>query len=376
MTTSTPTRSEPAKLTEPTGLTAVIVGASLSGLATALALSRVGATVTLLERVDDFARTGAALGSVDNDLIDQLTGQDDGGRNGDANLTVQTWAAVHRRLQEAVTRDPRIEVMRGTRVDSVDQDADSAWATTSSGVTWRADLVIGADGHRSVVRRAVSADHPHATFAGYVLWVGLSAAPATIQRHQWPRGIEILPADDSYLFGYPLPGDDGSNSPGRRQLGWGWFDSSRNQLFRDCGAVTGDIVQHSLRNGAIPDGVLEGLAADARIRWPDPWRGAILDSIARRAVTGLPIAEYVPNRMAKGRLALVGDAAHVPTPMTGSGFRTSVDDALALARSVACICHTSDLPLALRTYEDERLTSAQAMVQGGRQFSEQFGRRQ
>ena len=42
--------------------TAVIVGASLSGLMTGLALARVGVDVTMLERVDEFPRTGASLG--------------------------------------------------------------------------------------------------------------------------------------------------------------------------------------------------------------------------------------------------------------------------------------------------------------------------
>ncbi len=35
-----------------------------------------------------------------------------------------------------------------------------------------------------------------------------------------------------------------------------------------------------------------------------------------------------------GRMVLVGDAAHAPTPMTGRGFGTSLDDDTALARSL------------------------------------------
>jgi glycine/D-amino acid oxidase-like deaminating enzyme len=48
--------------------TAVIVGASLSGLMTGLALSRAGVDVTMLERVDEFPRTGASLGLVHEGL--------------------------------------------------------------------------------------------------------------------------------------------------------------------------------------------------------------------------------------------------------------------------------------------------------------------
>jgi 2-polyprenyl-6-methoxyphenol hydroxylase-like FAD-dependent oxidoreductase len=66
-----------------------------------------------------------------------------------------------------------------------------------------------------------------------------------------------------------------------------------------------------------------------------PWRDAILDCIDRRAVIGTPIAEYVPDKLVKGRVALVGDAAHVPTPMTGSGFSASLHDAETLAAAIA-----------------------------------------
>ncbi|WP_280890901.1 FAD-dependent monooxygenase [Streptomyces sp. LBL] len=40
----------------------------------------------------------------------------------------------------------------------------------------------------------------------------------------------------------------------------------------------------------------------------------------------------MPDRLVRGRLVLVGDAAHVPSPMTGRGFGTSLDDAAALGR--------------------------------------------
>ena len=57
-----------------------------------------------------------------------------------------------------------------------------------------------------------------------------------------------------------------------------------------------------------------------RTGWPSPWREAILDCVHQQAVIGTPIAEYLPEWLANGRLAIVGDGAHVPTPMTGKGF--------------------------------------------------------
>ncbi|MFF2126592.1 FAD-dependent oxidoreductase [Streptomyces olivochromogenes] len=88
---------------------------------------------------------------------------------------------------------------------------------------------------------------------------------------------------------------------------------------------------------------------------------------------GTPIAEYVPDQLVNGRLALVGDAAHVPTPMTGSGFSASLHDAKAVAAAVAAGVRGPAMARALREYEKERLRSVRSMVQSGQQFSRSFG---
>lgn len=89
---------------------------------------------------------------------------------------------------------------------------------------------------------------------------------------------------------------------------------------------------------------------------------------------GTPIAEYVPERLVQGRLALVGDAAHVPTPMTGMGFGASLDDAEAIAESLGAGVSGSSVAEALRAYERKRLSSVRGMVQAGQQFSRGFSR--
>ena len=72
-------------------------------------------------------------------------------------------------------------------------------------------------------------------------------------------------------------------------------------------------------------------------------------------------------------MVLVGDAAHVPTPMTGRGFGTSLDDAAALARSLHD-AYGSRVPDALTAYEAERLAPAQSLVLSGQGFSRSFAR--
>lgn len=369
-----PTRERPERQG-----TAVIVGASLAGLMTGLALSRAGVDVTMLERAAEFPRTGASLGGVYEALLERITGRKrsagDSTVQGPSAPRVQTWTAVHARLRSAVDADPHIELRHDTSVRSVDQDAHSAWVTTSDHKVFRGDVVIGADGHRSVVRRSVSPEKPDATFAGYVIWIGLTDESAIPSRHRWPRDIDIVRGADDCLFGYPLPGHDGSVVPGSRQIGWAWYDAGRNELLRDTGCVVGDVVRHSLASADIPEATLRELAAEADDLWPAIWRDAILDCVDRHAVIGTPIAEYVPDRLVNGRLALVGDAAHVPTPMTGSGFSASLYDAEAIAASVAAGVHGSAPAQALRGYEKERLSSVRDMVRSGQQFSRSFAGR-
>ncbi|MEU1217355.1 FAD-dependent monooxygenase [Streptomyces sp. NPDC005790] len=357
--------------------TAVIVGASLAGLMTGVALARIGVQVTMLERSRALPRSGAALGGVNEQMLQRITGTDHpdnatAGRSVAA--SVQSWMAVHARLRAAVDADPRIEIRPRTAVRAVGQDVDAAWAFTTDHQTFRADVVIGADGHRSVVRGSVAPGKPDATFAGYLIWLGLTGEPALRPTRRFPRNVDILDSDDGILLGYPLPGPGGSTAPGSRQIGWAWYDAGHNDLLREKGSVVGNVVRHSLAPADIPEATFHELADRARALWPDPWRGAILDCIDRRAVLGTPIAEYVPDRLVNGRLALVGDAAHVPTPMTGSGFSASLHDAESIAAAVGEAMGATPMAQALRGYERERLPGVRSMVESGQQFSRSFAR--
>lgn len=354
----------------------VVVGGSLAGLMTALAAAERGRTqVSVLERAPAGPREGGALG-VDPAGLRRLLGPQraatvearlglGGARRSDLSTT---WRSLHDGLRELVDSDPAIEVLDGTTVSAAGEDAQDAWVQTRAGERVRGDVVVGADGHRSVVRSVVDPAHPDASFARYTLWIGM-AQEVDLPGTSWPRGLDIRSSGRHYLLGYPLAAEDGSMTPGRRRLGWAWYDGTRNELLRRWGAVRGDVVQHSVRPADVPGEVLAALRREARSFWPAPWRDAILDSIDRREVTGTPIAEYVPDRLVRGRLALVGDAAHIPTPMTGSGFATSLEDAHVLGRLLR---EHSDPVAALRAYERARLADARDLVVSGQGFSRSF----
>jgi 2-polyprenyl-6-methoxyphenol hydroxylase-like FAD-dependent oxidoreductase len=361
----------PAPLNNAAQNTAVIVGASLAGLMTALALSRAGVRVTLLERSDDTGRTGAAI-HVEDRLLERIVGPTGASCGREIPAGVQTWFTVHAGLRDAVLADANIRLHPQTAVTAIGQEDASAWATTADAGTFHGNIVIGADGHRSLVRQSVHPQHPHARFAGYLIWLGVAQEDALPANIRWPGEVAYLESGDFILLGYPLPGPDGSQEPGRRQLGWAWYDATRDRLLRESGCVLGDVVQHTLGAQHVPQAVRRDLAVQARESWPAPWRDAILDCLGRHAVIGTPIAEYLPERLVHGRLALVGDAAHVPTPMTGKGFGASLQDALDLAAAV----HNQPLarvgPEVLRQYEQRRLQAVRTLVKNGRQFSRYF----
>ncbi|MEV5892502.1 FAD-dependent monooxygenase [Nonomuraea fuscirosea] len=347
--------------------TAIVVGASLSGLMTALTLSRTGTRVTMLERSANKSRTGAAL-PVRDGLLERLTGRRQTGGTAVVPSGAQAWADVHAALRATVLTDPRIRLRAPVTVTSVGEDEQSAWARTGTGETLRATLLVGADGHGSVVRPHVSPEAPRATFSGYVIWLGL-VGEASIASRPWPCDLAILYEEDYCLNAYYLPGADGSTSPGRRRIGWGWYDAGHNDLLRTSEAVVGDVVRRTLRPERMPDTLFEELADTARRLWPAPWREAILHGLSERAVIGTPIGEYLPNRLATERVCLVGDAAHLPSPMTGSGFAASSEDALALAEALELHGSVSE---ALRSYESTRLQPARRLVRSGQSFSHSF----
>jgi 2-polyprenyl-6-methoxyphenol hydroxylase-like FAD-dependent oxidoreductase len=179
-------------------------------------------------------------------------------------------------------------------------------------------------------------------------------------------------ANDIYI-GSMVAGTDGVWAAGRRRLGWAWYDNRRNRLLRRLGCVDGDVVQHSLRAAEVPVQVLAQLEQEAA-QWPAPWQEVTRHSLRTRSFVGLPVAEYVPDTLVAGRLALVGDAAHVLTPITASGFNASLQDAAALADCLTQIRPGASTAQALRAYETQRLAPVRQLVQSGQSFSRSFSR--
>jgi 2-polyprenyl-6-methoxyphenol hydroxylase-like FAD-dependent oxidoreductase len=354
---------------------AIVIGASLAGLMTGIALSKIGMKVTILERASRDRRSGAVLqvdsGEADStEIARSLRKLASGGIR-----SAEAWSSIEERLRSAVESTAQIELLYDSKVQNVNQDESTVFALTNQGREFSADILVGADGYRSIVRPHVAAQKSYSIFAGYMIWVGLvderdipeKYRPNSTPPLAMPSGI------GDFLLGSFVSGKDGSIKKGDRRLGWAWYDNTKNELLRKLGCVIEDQVIHSLNGPDIPEATLTELTKKAFDRWNQPWLATILHSIESKKLTGIPISEYVPDTLVNGRIVLVGDAAHVPTPLTASGFNASLQDAATLAN---CFDDMSDhnTTTVLAQYESLRLKQAQQIVLAGQSFSRSFSK--
>ncbi len=353
-------------------LSAVVVGGSLAGLMTGLSLARSGISVTIFEKTSATPRSGASLrvdaAQPDHRESAKYLRSIVTGRRG----TVEAWSTVQKRLLQQVDKEPNIQIHFDAKVTEVGQDHTSAWAVTEQGERYTGDLLVGADGYRSLVRKEVNPERPEAVFAGYLLWVDV--IPETeIDSKYWPAvGAPLFDSEQRngfILLKLIIASEEGSYEVGKRRLGFAWYDNTQNGLLRQQGNVKDNVVQYTLRGENIPEDVLERLSSQAEAFWQQPSQALIQRSIEKKTILGTPISEYVPEKLIKGRMAILGDAAHVMTPMTGSGFNSALDDASILADNLR---ETKSIEEALASYEIERLPIARYIVQHGHAFSQQF----
>ena len=205
--------------------TALIIGGSLAGLSAALALANVGVASTVLERAPARGRAGVAIRAggtalrmaftvpASQQVVDAL-----GGDAIEQAVLPHAWWDVYSALRQAASVEPGITLVDGEAVATVGERVDAAWARSAEGREWTADLLIGADGHRSVVRRCVAPEQPEASYAGYLAWLGQLDVPPRNARAL--SGVEFHSAGHDVLAIYPLL--EAAHATPRR-VGWAWF---------------------------------------------------------------------------------------------------------------------------------------------------------
>jgi 2-polyprenyl-6-methoxyphenol hydroxylase-like FAD-dependent oxidoreductase len=233
---------------------------------------------------------------------------------------------------------------------------------------------FGADGYRSIVRRNVAPGQPDATFAGYMLWRGLveeAELPAQAPRPGRVPSVSVEWKGAYRLVAYYVPGADGSIEPGRRRISFAWYDPFQDDMLRKAGAVEGRTVRHSIVPSAIPADLTNTLQDLVRRLWPDPWQSAVQVGLRAGRCFGTPIAEYVPTRLIAGHMALIGDAAHVSSPMTGSGFHYALLDVLSLRQALAGADRETIVQRLIR-FEQARLADDRQLALYGQRWSRDY----
>lgn len=354
-----------------TDLPVLVAGGGIGGLAAALALTRQGLAVKVLEQAAQLGEIGAgiqlgpnafsafdALGvgerarglavytdeMVMHDAIDETcvgripTGEAFRARFGNPYAVIHR-ADVHTALLEGARRSERIEVATFTTVQRVEQDEQGVTVFDAQGHRHRGAALIGADGVKSAVRRQYVGDE--ARVSGHVVY------RAVVDRKDFPADLQwnaasIWVGPNCHLVHYPLRGGEQYNVVvtfhSRQQEEWSVKEGSREEV----------------------QSYFEGICPKARqlIDLPKSWkRWATADRE--------PIGQWT-----FGRATLLGDAAHPTLQYLAQGACMALEDAVTLGEALRV--NGGDIDKAFALYQKSRVARTARIVLSAREMGRIF----
>lgn len=349
-----------------------VAGAGIGGLTAALTLAAQGFQVLLLDKAERLEEAGAGLQLSPNasriliglglepllaphvitpDSVSIMTARSGGEI---ARLPLRAtesqapyWVIHRAHLQSAllaqVKAHPAIELRLGCTLEDFSDTAEGLTISyRHDGVTSDepARALIGADGVWSAVRQRLFPDI-QATFSGLIAWRGTIDADR-LPHAPTPQRVQLWMGPHAHLVTYPMAGGRQVNVvaiiPGRwNQQGWsapGEAAEIRSHFESAC--------------------------------WPDAAR-AMLDAVVtwrRWALFTLPDG----GAWSKGRVALLGDAAHAMLPFAAQGAGMAIEDAAVLAKCLGDAANTpAALPAALGHYAEFRRPRVRRVQRTARQ---------
>ncbi|MEO4109849.1 FAD-dependent urate hydroxylase HpxO [Acinetobacter pittii] len=335
----------------------VIIGAGMGGLTTGIALKKFGHQVRIFEQTEKILPVGAAISLWSNgvkclnylgltDQIAKLGGQMDDlayvdGLTGDVmtqfsllplieEVGQRPYPVARADLQNMLMDEfGRDQIYLGKKMVSLEDKADYVEVHFADGSSTQADLLIGADGTHSLTRTYVLGQQVQRRYAGYVNWNGLveiseDLAPA----QQWTTYVgegkraSLMPVADGKFYFFldvPLPAGLDNNRDEYKKL--------LKQYFVD---------------------------------WCQPVQ-QLIERLDPQKTNRVEIHDIEPfTQFYKGRVVILGDAAHSTTPDIGQGGCQAMEDAIYLARSLQI--NTLGLEDALRRYQNKRNERANELV--------------
>ncbi|MCG8443480.1 MAG: FAD-dependent monooxygenase, partial [Caulobacterales bacterium] len=316
-----------------TGKRAIVIGGSLGGLFAGAMLEKAGWEVAVYERsahdldsrgggivlqpevVEVFRRSGVDTATMDLGVRSRhrTVFRRDGSIQSKqiAPQTQTSWSLIYTTMRAAF----RGAYHQGKTLSAIEQNetAKTVTAVFTDGERVTADLLVGADGNGSTVRQLLwPGEEP--TYAGYLAWRGL-----TPEDEMPPAAREGLHGDfafantaGSHMLGYLVPGEGADTRPGHRLYNFVGYRVADEATLAD---IMTDRDGRS-RGFSMPEGKLapkwvEHVHAEADALLPAPFRDLVH---ATKEPFAQAIRDRTVERMVKGRVILVGDAAFIPRP--------------------------------------------------------------
>ncbi|MEU3407381.1 FAD-dependent monooxygenase [Streptomyces sp. NPDC006670] len=343
---------------------ALVLGAGIGGLTAAIALREAGLDVEVHERAGELRAAGSGLSVMSNAVgaLNSLGVGIDLEKRGEALRSYQVKTATGRLIREfpfpeiigrlgvpsvLITRADLqqslleaaqgIPIRLGAAATGFETDGVPGGGVRLSfddGSTAEGDVLIGADGFHSVVRRQLVGPEDSQD-SGYVCW--LAVVPFSHPRftpgsvtHFWGSGKRF-----------------GLVDMGGGRLYWWGTKNMPAELSRDWKGGKAEILH-----------CYEG--------WADEVRQAVI-ATPEESIIAVPSRDRAfLERWGRGPVTLLGDAAHPMLTSLGQGSGMAIEDAVVLGRALR---GASDLPRALRRYEDERRERTRGMVAASRGIS-------
>lgn len=344
-------------------LRVVIIGAGIGGLTAAIALQHAGYEVEVYDRVRDLRPVGAGISLWSNGVkvlnrlglgekIARIGGLMDrmeyrnimGELLNDIDLAhlveevgQRPYPVARADLQNMLLESYSGEVKLNCKCVGVEEDENGVTAIFADGHRTTGDLLVAADGIRSTLRQYVLGEEVQPHYRGYVNWNGLVPVSEDLApKNTWAiyvgehKRASMMPvAGDRFYFFFdmPLPKEEAAQSGEVRQ--------DLRQFF------TG---------------------------WAEPVQ-ALIERLDPAKVNRVLIHDVGPiERMVRGRVALLGDAAHATCPDLGQGGCQAMEDGLVLTQYL--LTTNLGVEYALKRYEGERKERADAVVQKARSRAE------
>jgi 2-polyprenyl-6-methoxyphenol hydroxylase-like FAD-dependent oxidoreductase len=263
-------------------------------------------------------------------VLEKMWARDANGRihiNLNFSMTDAPFLSLHRADLQQVLLSKAGAVEFGKTIQGFDEEGGVITGHFADGSTAQGDVLVGADGVRSVVRAKLFGE-TRPIYRGYQCWRGVSSMQVpNVLMETFGRGMR---------FGLVPLGKRGAA-----------FWCTANE----------------------PEGAREENAKEKLLRQYGDWHAPIrelIESTDAGSIIKTPICDRIPIRIwSRGSVTLLGDAAHPMTPNFGQGGCMAIEDAVILAR---CLDEEAEVVKALRRYERTRGPRTASIVRGARAY--------